>query len=91
MPSCDDFDVEMPKIVFGSLDKDKLQDFIPYLVWNKENEEQSTILVHKRADTVIWFDQDGWVGHSGLPHLMEDKYIVVRVFEKGEKLILTRK
>lgn len=85
------FKVEMPKVVFSSVDKSELVSFIPYLVWDKENSEQSTVLIIHSKKAVVWFDEDGYVGHSELDHLMEDRYQVVRQYAPGEQLVVTQR
>lgn len=84
-----DYKIDMPKVALSSVTKDEMRSFVPYLVYDEDTNEQSTVLLHKNADTVIWFDEDGWIGCSTIEHFNETRYRVIRPYEPGESFTVT--
>lgn len=74
----------MPKVSLVTANKEAMPSFVPYLVIDSDNNEQSIVMKHETADTVIWFDQDGWIGHSSIEYFNRDNFILVRPLGKGE-------
>lgn len=81
--------IDMPRTGTPGQDKENLKRAIPYLVWDYNNKTSSTIIVFGNG-MIVWFGSDGHVGCSGIEYLLEPKYLVIREYCIGEKLVVTR-
>lgn len=82
--------IEMPKAADKFVPKDSIPSFVPILVKDTDTDKTATVMIHRAKDSVIWFDQNGWIGHSDMEYFNRDRFVIIRKYESGEKLTITQ-
>jgi hypothetical protein len=83
-----DFKIEMPVVHANTSAKDDLPCFTPILVLDTEVDERTTVLINRDKKSVIWFDEDGYIGESDLEYFNESRHVVIRQYGPGDALVI---